>query len=94
MKIFNLAGAHLALSGNLPYGGAKMKKFKIKWGLLPMSGGFTFCINQTKGEIMIKTKKKNLCKSTTYKKVCFLEGGFSAFRDFYLMKGEKDERID
>ena len=94
MKIFNLAGAHLALSGNLPYGGAEMKKFKIKWGLLPMSGGFTFCINQTKGEIMIKTKKKNLCKSTTYKKVCFLEGGFSAFRDFYLMKGEKDERID
>ena len=80
MKIFNLTGAHLVLSGNLPYGGAKMKKFKIKWGLLPMSGGFTFCINQTKGEIIIKTKKKNLCKSTTYKKV-------KIFQEFFPVSG-------
>ena len=71
MKIFNLARAHLALSGNLPYGGAKMKKFKIKWGLLPMSGGFTFCINQTKGEIMIKTKKRIFVNQRLIKKSVF-----------------------
>ena len=68
MKFFNLAGAHLALSGNLLYGGAKMKKFKIKWGLLPMSGGFTFCINQTKGEIMIKAKKRIFVNQRLIKK--------------------------
>lgn len=64
------------LSGDLPYGGAKMKKFKIKWDFLPMSGGFIFCSNHTEGEIMIKTKKRILENQQLVKKLKIFEGIF------------------
>lgn len=64
------------LLGDLPYGGAKMKKFKIKWGLMPMSGGFIFCSNHTEGEIMIKTKKRIIENQQLVKKLKIFEGIF------------------
>ena len=53
-----------------------MKKFKIKWDFLPMSGGFIFCNNNTEGEIMIKTKKRIFENQQLVKKLKIFEGIF------------------